>query len=71
MGLRPFGKGCSVVSDEGLDFWHNITEDVIKCMVNADAIDENGIVNLDIKDALFLQWQLAGAIDDYTKAVGK
>lgn len=27
--------------------------------------------DLDIRDALFLQWQLAGAIEDYTKAVGK
>lgn len=27
--------------------------------------------DLDIRDALFLQWQLAGAIDDYIKAVGK
>lgn len=27
--------------------------------------------DLDIRDALFLQWQLAGAIDDYTKAAGR
>lgn len=27
--------------------------------------------DLDIRDALLFQWQLAGAIDDYTKAVGK
>ncbi len=27
--------------------------------------------DLDIRDALFLQWQLQGAIDDYTKAAGR
>jgi len=34
-------------------------------------IGERTTIDLDIKDAVFLQWQLAGAIDDYAKAVGK
>lgn len=34
-------------------------------------LTEGEYSDIDIRDALFLQWQLAGAIDDYTKAVGQ
>lgn len=35
------------------------------------SLQQSGILDLDIRDAVFLRFQLDGAISDYEKAVGR
>ncbi len=46
-------------------------EEVVRVRISGISTDFGCHADLDIKDALFLQWQLAGAIRDYEKAAGR
>lgn len=45
--------------------------DRICIRVKHGSLLDGDYMDLEIQDALLFQWQLSGAIDDYTKAVGK
>lgn len=62
---------ANVYEDVELEAWYSNVSGTECIRIGTGPLHDRRIVELDIRDAVFLQWQLAGAIDDYAKAAGK